>query len=90
MKITFDTGTDMAYVHMSEAKYGAVIRTEEVAGALVDLDIEGKVIGIEFFNPFEKGFQVDAVIEKYVDDSIDNPMDWFLLRNISMIDFKHE
>lgn len=86
MKITFDKEADMAYVHIGEPKHGAIIRTEEIAGALVDLDIEGKVVGIEFFNPLSKGLQVDAVIDKYATE--ENVFDWYMLRMLSMIEFE--
>ena len=48
MKIRYDAEADVVYIRLSDSQ---ILETEETeTGMLVDLDAEGKVVGLEFLN----------------------------------------
>ena len=58
MKLTYDGQADMAYLYIAEdvadgdAAVTVVVDDEDLRGDLaVDLDADGRVLGIEIFNP---------------------------------------
>ncbi len=61
MKLTYDGEADMAYLYIAEdvadgeAAVTVVVDDEDLRGDLaVDLDADGRVLGIEIFNPREQ------------------------------------
>ena len=51
MKIRYDAEADVVYIRLSDSQ---ILETEETeTGMLVDLDAEGKVVGLEFLNAKE-------------------------------------
>ena len=51
MKITFDREADAAYIYFKEITAGEVVQTISLNESInVDLDAEGKTLGIEILN----------------------------------------
>jgi uncharacterized protein YuzE len=52
MRGTYDPASDAMYLYLTErgAGHPEVARTEEIADVVLDLDGDGRVIGIEIFS----------------------------------------
>ena len=51
MRITFDSDADSAYIYFKEISFGEVAKTISLNDSMnVDLDNEGKTLGIEIIN----------------------------------------
>lgn len=63
---TYDAEADVLYVQLMDEESVAIERTEEIDPDLhVDLDAEGRVVGVEFLYPRINGARVDQVRERY-------------------------
>ena len=63
---TYDAEADALYVLLSDEQDAAIARTEELGPTLhVDLDAEGRVIGVEFLYPGTHGVDATAVRQRY-------------------------
>lgn len=63
---TYDTEADALYVLLAEESEAAIDRTEELGPTLhVDLDTDGRIVGVEFLYPRTHGLDVGSVKERY-------------------------
>jgi len=63
---TYDGDGDVLYVLLVEEPEAAIERTEEIGPNLhVDIDGDGKVVGVEFLYPRTRGIEVEEVYERY-------------------------
>jgi uncharacterized protein YuzE len=63
---TYDTDSDVLYVLLVEESEAAIDRTEELGPDLhVDLDVDGRVIGVEFMYPRDHGPDPHPVNERF-------------------------
>jgi uncharacterized protein YuzE len=63
---TYDAEADVLYVLLSDEDEAAIDRTDELGPNLhVDLDIDGRVVGVEFLYPRSHGLDADPVRERY-------------------------
>jgi uncharacterized protein YuzE len=63
---TYDEEADTLYVLLTDAAQAAIERTEEIGPNLhVDLDAEGKVVGVEFLYPRTGGVEVREIKNRY-------------------------
>jgi uncharacterized protein YuzE len=63
---TYDGDADVLYVLLVDEPEAAIDRTEEVGPNLhVDLDAQGKVIGVEFLYPRTQGVETIQVKDRY-------------------------
>jgi uncharacterized protein YuzE len=63
---TYDGDADVLYVLLVEEPEAAIERTEEIGPNLhVDIDGDGKVVGVEFLYPRTRGIEVEEINERY-------------------------
>ena len=63
---TYDGDGDVLYVLLVEEPEAAIERTEEIGPNLhVDIDGDGKVVGVEFLYHRARGIEVEEVNERY-------------------------
>lgn len=63
---TYDAEADVLYVHLTEDLEAPIKRTEEVSPNLhVDLDEDGRIVGVEFLYPRSHGFDPGPIRERY-------------------------
>ncbi len=63
---TYDAEADILYVLLSDEDEPAVQRTDELGPNLhVDLDTDGRVVGVEFLYPRTHGMNTSLVRERY-------------------------
>jgi uncharacterized protein YuzE len=89
-EVTIDRNGNSMYVYTQDGPiHEPVIRTDSVLpSVLVDLNAEGKVLGVEFLGINRKSIKVDELLEKYATHSEDSPLDVgsaYFLRMLSFI-----